>query len=561
MGLLTSEVTTKSNTRFSSDWKESCVIIVWHLFIRLRCGTKYGPKATSVGEGNSECCQTQTCGQDLEDPLNESIEVRVGLTEEEMTHPSMRDQETGGKKRQLASGSDATRVVKRSRLDAPRSVGALDGVSERGQCPDVTLGRTFLDILVSGLDWPGLDLQDRPMGVRIIRKLVHIRWSNDRVSQGSSESEKTVHKNNETVVRLRELLYYSQGSSESETTVHENNETVVRRRLTNRISMSRSRKSGVDLNLEGRRYVPTHDYSQDPRVNIGKMNVVCGFCRALKFKYEAPGMCCVNGKVRLSELRSPVEPLASLMAGETAESKSFLKSIRRYNSCFQMTSFGATEIVRENYMPCFKIQGQVYHRVGSLLPVADEDPKFLQIYFMGGRNEEVNQRMRFNTNVDRNIVSRLQEFLHEHNELVRPFKTVLPQMKNDDFKIIIKADRTPSGEHEKRYNAPTVDEVSIVIVGEEFSGRDIVLSRRGGGLKRIAETHRSYDGLQYPLLFWEGEDGYHFEIKMIDPRTGQETNKKVSSMNFYGYRLMVREKINNHILMCRELFNQYVVDM
>ena len=66
-------------------------------------------------------------GQDLEDPVNESIEVRVGLTEEEMTHPPMFDQETGGKKRQLASGSDATRVVKRSRLDVPRSVGALDG--------------------------------------------------------------------------------------------------------------------------------------------------------------------------------------------------------------------------------------------------------------------------------------------------------------------------------------------------------------------------------------------------------------------------------------------------
>ena len=48
----------------------------------------------------------ETCGrlvegghrQDLEDPVNESIEVRVGLTEEGMTHPPVRDQETGGKK-------------------------------------------------------------------------------------------------------------------------------------------------------------------------------------------------------------------------------------------------------------------------------------------------------------------------------------------------------------------------------------------------------------------------------------------------------------------------------
>ena len=226
-----------------------------------------------------------------------------------------------------------------------------------------------------------------------------------------------------------------------------------------------------------------------------------------------------------------------------------------------MTSFGATEIVRENYMPCFKIQGQVYHRVGSLLPTTDSDPKFLQIYFIGEKNEEVDRRVRLIDNVNRNIVLKIQEFLHEHNELVRLFKTVLPQMKGDDYKIVIKADKTPRGEHEKRYNAPTAEEVAIVIVGEEFSTRDIVLSRRNGALKRIMETHRSYDPLQYPLLFWQGEDGYHFAIKMRDPQTGQETTKKVSSMNFYSYRLMIREKMDNHILMCRELFHQYAVDM
>ena len=87
-------------------------------------------------------------------------------------------------------------------------------------------------------------------------------------------------------------------------TAHERNEGVQRLRLTNRLRTSRSRKSSrVGLNLEGRRYVLTYDYSQDPRVNIGKMDVVCGFCRASKFKHEAPGMCCVNGKVRLPELR------------------------------------------------------------------------------------------------------------------------------------------------------------------------------------------------------------------------------------------------------------------
>lgn len=43
--------------------------------------------------------------------------------------------------------------------------------------------------------------------------------------------------------------------------------------------------------------------------------------------------------------------------------------------------------------------------------------------------------------------------------------------------------------------------------------------------------------------------------------TGSETNKKVSSMNYYSYRLMIRENEDNHILKCRRLYHKYVVDM
>lgn len=32
-------------------------------------------------------------------------------------------------------------------------------------------------------------------------------------------------------------------------------------------------------------------------------------------------------------------------------------------------------------------------------------------------------------------------------------------------------------------------------------------------------------------------------------------------MNFYAYRLMIRQNVDNHILNCRELFHQYIADM
>lgn len=74
---------------------------------------------------------------------------------------------------------------------------------------------------------------------------------------------------------------------------------------------------------------------------------------------------------------------------------------------------------------------------------------------------------------------------------------------------------------------PSLLLVLSVVVGENLESRDIVLRRRdgnGNNLQRVSETsetHRSYDALQYPLLFCHGEDGYHFLIKMVNPSTGK----------------------------------------
>lgn len=43
--------------------------------------------------------------------------------------------------------------------------------------------------------------------------------------------------------------------------------------------------------------------------------------------------------------------------------------------------------------------------------------------------------------------------------------------------------------------------------------------------------------------------------------TGAEINKKVSAMNFYSYRLMIREGDVNHTLMCRRIFHQFAIHM
>jgi hypothetical protein len=107
-------------------------------------------------------------------------------------------------------------------------------------------------------------------------------------------------------------------------------------------------------------------------------------------------------------------------------------------------------------------------------------------------------------------------------------------MPTDTHKVVIHADKTPVGEHVRRFYAPTADEVAIVIVGDEFQPRDIVLHRRNDRLTNIPETHRCYDALQYPIMFWNGADGYHLNVRMINPVTGEETNKNCSAMNYYS---------------------------
>ncbi|KAL8592527.1 hypothetical protein ACOMHN_030212 [Nucella lapillus] len=285
------------------------------------------------------------------------------------------------------------------------------------------------------------------------------------------------------------------------------------------------------------------DYETNTKVAIGKMDQVCTHCGALKWKRETPGMCCAGGKVRLPPFGIPPVPLKSLLTGTSPDSKNFLDNLRNYNNCFQMTSFGVTkEFVREQgFIPTFKVHGQVYHSIGSLLPAPGNEPEFLHIYFMGNDQEQAEQRSSVVPGLRQDIVFNLQEMLHTS-------KTTLDRMPTDEMRVNIHANRAPQSEHE-----PTTDEVAILIVSQQFEKRDIVIQKRDSSLQRVSETHTSYDALQYPLMFWAGQDGYNLQVKYTN-------GKVISAMDFYSYLIMERGD-DNHILKFRQLLNQFLVDM
>ncbi|GBN55601.1 hypothetical protein AVEN_119165-1 [Araneus ventricosus] len=274
-------------------------------------------------------------------------------------------------------------------------------------------------------------------------------------------------------------------------------------------------------------------YESDPLIAIGRMTLECNFCQVLRWKGESPGMCCSNGKIRLHSLQAPPEHLYTLLTADYSDAVHFQDNVRKYNACFQMTSFGSTKEIREaGFMPTFKVQGQVYHRIGSLQPLRNEEPKFLQIYFVGDKDKQIEQRCRNISNTRPSIVSQIQDMLHQHNSYVKSFKYAMEKM-SPELKVVIYADKTPSGQHERRYNAPETSEVAIILAGDKQGSGDISLELRSNRMKKIAETHRAYDALQYPLLFWQGEDGYNFELRQTNP-TGEITTKKISAMDFYA---------------------------
>ncbi|GFU41103.1 uncharacterized protein TNCV_1058351 [Trichonephila clavipes] len=116
----------------------------------------------------------------------------------------------------------------------------------------------------------------------------------------------------------------------------------------NRLQMAERRQQGTTYQPFNRlafRYSPAEDYSLSRHVLISTMMIVCSYCKTLKFSSETKGLCCAVGKIKLPQLREPPEPLKTCLARYTAESKHFLSNIRKYNSCFQISSFGVEIII------------------------------------------------------------------------------------------------------------------------------------------------------------------------------------------------------------------------
>ena len=311
---------------------------------------------------------------------------------------------------------------------------------------------------------------------------------------------------------------------------------------------------------EGRRAsLQALNYQADNFLNttsVGLLNVQCQKCDALKFNKETEGLCCSKGNVKLDAFPQLQPFLQHLYEGTDSEGKHFLSNIRKYNCAFQMTSFGCNETTMSGFNPSFRIQGQVYHLIGTIVPTAGESPKFAQIYFIDNQESEVAARCAIIDGLRPDIVSSINELLIDDNHYVEVFKLAKEIFKQQDnpsnVKIVINENKRPLGEHSRRYNSPVSDEIAVLMPNDNASNRDIVLHYRDGGLRHISELHRSYDPLQYPLLFPHGTDGWHVNLKL-------QNGKKLTALVYYRYHIMVRQNVSV-LLRAKRLFQQFLVD-
>ena len=237
---------------------------------------------------------------------------------------------------------------------------------------------------------------------------------------------------------------------------------------------------------------------------------------------------------------------------DPARGRDFKRSIRLYNAMFAFTSAGGNvdHSINKGRGPyIYRLNGQNHHVFGSLIPDDGDTPKFCQLYICDTGNE-VNNRMRWvnvadGQVVDAEVVEGLMRMLDEQNELVKKFRMARDRWESNDIvdlKVELKVYRAESGR--VNHISPS-DEVAGIMVGSTSNttpDRDIIIEPKMGKLERVSYIHPKFMALQYPLLFPNGEDGYHHKIlfKSADPDNPSDRDY-LSMKDYYAYRFQIQQ--------------------
>uniref|UniRef100_A0A183GNV9 Helitron_like_N domain-containing protein n=1 Tax=Heligmosomoides polygyrus TaxID=6339 RepID=A0A183GNV9_HELPZ len=160
-----------------------------------------------------------------------------------------------------------------------------------------------------------------------------------------------------------------------------------------------------------------------------------------------------------------------------------------------------------------------------------------------------------NSDCDSNLFADLHRLLLRVNPYAQSF-VMMDEVLRTEEETAIAAGPTPHPVHmvfgqrpsddARRYNSATANEIAVVYVGDEE------------GIPGKRYLDKICDPLTYPLLFRNGDDGWHpYMEKRSTSRSGRT---RVTQKEFYSYLMFPRANVFNPLLHAGKLFQQYVVD-
>uniref|UniRef100_A0A1I8I3V1 Helitron_like_N domain-containing protein n=1 Tax=Macrostomum lignano TaxID=282301 RepID=A0A1I8I3V1_9PLAT len=227
---------------------------------------------------------------------------------------------------------------------------------------------------------------------------------------------------------------------------------------------------------------------------------------------------------------TPPDVLKRLLTGQHPDSSQFLKDIRKYNGALHMTSLGAKQREQPGWNPSFILHGQMHHRIGSLLPDPGNEARFCQVFFV---DQELQTRLQWATGLNGRLLEELQAMLHACNGYVCSLKSAVDLLRNDPQLQSAKVVINPMPVH-----LGSMPDASICPSAVKPP-------------EHICDTHRSYDPLEYVLLFPFGEDGWSIGLKQ---------DRGITIMKYYAFMIQVRPGQFNSLHYGGRLFQQYLVD-
>ena len=334
---------------------------------------------------------------------------------------------------------------------------------------------------------------------------------------------------------------------------------------TDREKEDRKKKAAAAYRLKKSQWIPLSQYAarnalkvlageqivpelKDSDEQLGFMVKICVHCQARKWMNETPSLCCNNGKVNLEKFPDPPKLIQTLLTSAKSEAKLFRENTRSFNNALALSSIIVNERWFNNgYCPSVIFEGKVSQMYGPLQPQDGETPRFAQLYVHDPATEHTTRVKNMSlpnhlSQVQRNLITstmqNLQNLIKETNPFVKDLLHIceIPDDKLKKGKIVIscKQKDRPKQSHARRYNLQqNLTEVSVLT--NSVPG-DLVLRKRGGGLKYIYDLHPAAQPLHFVLLFPFGTHGYSDSMKHDDPKKV----KRVSPREFFTYHLNMR---------------------